>query len=201
MKYQMIRQQLKTGDILLFSGKGAISNGIKFFTLSKWSHVGMVYKVDDGDIIFCWESTTLTNVSDAETGKRTKGVQLVVLSERIEACLASSYEINLRQISAPLTFDMLNNLKEFRFEVSGRPYEKDKLELIKSAYDSWLGHNTEDLSSLFCSELIAEAYQKMGLLTEENPSNEYTPKDFSQEKNLKLQYGYNLGNEIVIDGL
>lgn len=201
MKYEMIRQQLKTGDILLFSGKGVVSDGIKFFTISKWSHVGMVYKVDDGDIIFCWESTTLTDVSDAETGKRTKGVQLTVLSERIEACLASSYEINLRQISAPLTDNMLMSLKKFRSDVSGRPYEKNKIELLKSVYNSWLGKNTEDLSSLFCSELIAEAYQQMGLLTEEEPSNEYTPKDFSQEKSLKLQQGYSLGNEIVIDGL
>jgi hypothetical protein len=44
---------------------------------------------------------------------------------------------------------------------------------------AYLGINKEDLSSLFCSELVAEAYQKMGLLTEQLPSNEYIPKDFS----------------------
>ena len=57
MKYQDIRSQLKTGDILLFSGKGGISEGIKFFTLSKWSHVGMVYKfeseLDPKGSVFC----------------------------------------------------------------------------------------------------------------------------------------------------
>ena len=47
MNYQELRSDLKTGDILLFSGKGGISDGIKFFTLSKYSHVAMVYRFDD----------------------------------------------------------------------------------------------------------------------------------------------------------
>ena len=47
------------------------------------------------------------------------------------------------------------------------------------------------MSSLFCSELLAEAYQRMLLLSEDMPSNEYTPADWSEEKgvvdNLLLQ--------------
>lgn len=47
-------------------------------------------------------------------------------------------------------------------------------------------------------KLVAEAYQKMGLLNEEIPSNEYIPKDFSNEKHLNLELGYQLQNEIAI---
>jgi hypothetical protein len=86
-------------------------------------------------------------------------------------------------------------------DLLNRPYEKDKLELIKAAYDGPLGHNEEDLSSLFCSELVAEAYQKMGLLREPPkglPSNEYTPKDFSEKKGLVLEKGASLSKEIPI---
>jgi hypothetical protein len=57
------------------------------------------------------------------------------------------------------------------------------------------------LSSLFCSELVAEVYQKMGLLTEKLPSNEYIPKDFSTEKSLSLELGYSLQKEIAIHAL
>ncbi len=205
MRYETIRDQLKTGDVLLFSGKGGISEGIKFFTLSKWSHVGMVYRLEDPhDVkgtVFCWESTTLNDLADVDSGKLTQGVQRVELSERLERCFAKDYEISVRQLSQPLTDHMLKALNDFRHEVSGRPYERHKIELIKSAYDLVLGANKEDLSSLFCSELLAEAYQRMGLLTEEKPSNEYTPKDFSQDKRLTLQQGYSLGSEIVIYGL
>ena len=209
MKYDDLRDTLKTGDILLFGGKGAISDGIKLFTLSKWSHVGMVYRINDdekdNDIVFCWESTTLANINDAETGKLTKGVQLVILSERLERCFAKGYEISHRSLNKNITDDMLRSLKNFRKEVSGRPYEKNKLELIKAAYDGWLGDNKENLSSLFCSELVAEAYQRMGLLPEVGsahkvkPSNEYTPADFSVEKRLSLLNDYSLGQEIMID--
>ncbi len=33
-------------------------------------------------------------------------------------------------------------------------------------------------NSFFCSQLIAEAYQRMGLLSRELPSNAYLPVDF-----------------------
>lgn len=205
MNYSAVRSELKTGDLLLFSGKGGISAGIKFFTISKWSHVGMVYKfespLDPKGSIFCWESTTLSNVEDAETGKLTKGVQRVELSERIEKCFSKGYEISVRPLSNPLTDEMLIQLNSFRHMVSGRPYEKNIIELLKSAYDGFLGENQEDLSSLFCSELVAEAYQRMGLLKDKPGSNEYTPKDFSADRNLSLELGYKLGNEIAITAL
>lgn len=205
MKYADIRSQLKTGDILLFSGKGGISEGIKFFTVSKWSHVGMVYRFSDPldakGSVFCWESTTLSNLADADTSKLTKGVQRVELSERLERCFAAGYEISVRQLSKPLDENMIRALNDFRHEVSGRPYEKDKIELLKSAYDGIFGENKEDLSSLFCSELVAEAYQRMGLLTEKKPSNEYTPKDFSSGKTLSLELGHSLSNETAITAL
>jgi len=205
MKYEDIRSDLKTGDILLFSGKGGISDGIKFFTLSKYSHVGMVYKLEDPfdpkGSLFCWESTTLNDLKDADSGKLTKGVQRVELSERLERCFAKGYEISVRQLSNPLTDTMVRALNQFRHDVSGRPYETNKIELLKSAYDGLFGDNKEDLSSLFCSELVAEAYQKMGLLTEQLPSNEYIPKDFSEERTLSLELGYNLHREIDIHAL
>ncbi|EFL51574.1 conserved hypothetical protein [Solidesulfovibrio fructosivorans JJ]] len=205
MQYQGVRERLKTGDILLFSGKSRISEGIKFFSKSKWSHVGMVYRfcspLDPQGSVFCWEATTLCNVKDADTGKLTKGVQRVELSERLERCFAQGYEIAVRPLSKPLEDDMVFALNAFRHEVSGRPYEKHLIELIKSLYDGFFGENKEDLSSLFCSELVAECYQRMGLLPEAPGSNEYTPKDFSCEKGLCLGRGYGLEYEIEIDSL
>lgn len=192
--YSEIRDSLKTGDIVLFSGKGGISAGIKWFTFSQWSHVGMVVKSELG--IMLWESTTLTNIADAETGKETKGVQLVALSERLKKYQG---EVAVRRLSHDVGATAMVKLAELRNKVRGRPYEKSKLELIKSAYDLVSGHNQEDLSSLFCSELVAEAYQCMGLLGEQKGSNEYTPKDFSEKARLTLLVG-DLGPEIPITG-
>ena len=65
---------------------------------------------------------------------------------------------------------------------------------------SFLRNDKEDLSSLFCSELVAEAYQHMGVLDPKKSSSEYTPDDFSsaRDSNLELKTG-RFGPEIYVD--
>lgn len=193
--YEAIRDELKTGDIVLFSGKGLISAGIKWSTSSRWSHVGMILRLPEYDFITIWESTTLSSIVDLDTNSARKGVQLVPLSARVndyDGAIAIRKLTGAAQIS-----DNVKALMQFRREVAGRPYEKSELELIKSAYDGPFGKNKEDLSSLFCSELVAEAYQRMGLVTYAKASNEYTPADFSEKNQLALISG-SLGEELII---
>jgi len=100
---------------------------------------------------------------------------LVPLSSRLATYKG---EVGIRRIGKPLTMDQLTALRLFRHEIKNRPYEKDYIELIKSVYDGPFGQNTQYLTSLFCSELFAEACIRMMLITDEEPSNEYTPADF-----------------------
>ena len=101
---------------------------------------------------------------------------------------------------------MYKQLLDFRKEVQGRPYEKNKMELILSAMDfqeeylSFLRNKKEDLSSLFCSELVAEAYKRMGLLSDKLLSNEYTPDDFASGSNKtdSLEFG-KLEKEVYVE--
>jgi hypothetical protein len=198
--YRAIRDSLKTGDIVFFSGKGAIPSIIKLFSGGKWSHVGMVLRLEEfDDIVLIWESTASIKVSDLETYTATKGVQLVALCQRVRTY---NGEINVRQLNKPVTPEMLCKLAACRKALCSKPYEKSEMELLKAVYDRIGGASSgEDLSSLFCSELIAEAYQVMGLLPEYPeglPSNEYTPMDFSSHRKLELKQGYALGPEIAI---
>lgn len=50
-EYDSRRDKIKTGDIVLFSGEGRISTGIKWFTKSRWSHVGMVLNLEQYDSV------------------------------------------------------------------------------------------------------------------------------------------------------
>ena len=50
------------------------------------------------------------------------------------------------------------------------------------------------MSSVFCSELVAEALQRLGVLYEHNedggyPSNEYTPADFGKDDIMGIKQG------------
>jgi hypothetical protein len=194
--YYDLRPRLKTGDLLLFSGKGAVSGLIKRFTASKWSHVALVLRVPQFDSVFCWESTTLSNVPDVESGVCRKGVQLVGLRERLETYQGDS--VVYRPLLGVLLNDQhLKTLAAFRSEVAGRPYEQSELELLRAAWDGVGGANkTADLSSLFCSELVAETYQRLGLLRNIPPSNEYTPADFAGD--LPLLLGASLGQAVPL---
>jgi len=194
--YTAIRNELKTGDLVLFSGKGAFSDIIKYGTLSKWSHIGMILRIPEYDFLTVWESTTLSDVVDLESGTPRKGVQLVPLSDRVQKY---SGDISVRKLQgAELPVNSLEDLMELRKELKGKRYERSKMELFRSAYDGPFGHNSEDLSSLFCSELVAEAYQRLSLVTEEKPSNEYTPADFSEKRMKQLQGDFFLSEEITL---
>ena len=88
----------------------------------------------------------------------------------------------------------------------GKAYEKNLVQMALSAIkpdDSffWIFQNThEDLSSLFCSELVAAAYQRMNLIKEGRPSNTYTPDDFSSSRDgAILAEGVELTEEVYIE--
>lgn len=198
--YEEIRPQLGTGDIVLFSGRSQVSECIKLFTSCKWSHVGMVMRLNRklfrSDTLFLWESTTLSDLEDVIDGRAKRGVQMVLLHDRIRTYHG---DVAIRRLSNAPSDATLLPLRE---SLRNRPYEESKLQLIRAAHDGPLSHTQqEDLSSLFCSELVAEAYQHLGLLQEPPaglPSNEYTPRDFSSAGRIKLERGASLGPEIPV---
>ena len=148
---------------------------------------------------------------DIETGKVTQGVELIPLKQKIFSGWYNRVAIRQLIVSDSERVKMTEHLLQFKKELGERPYEKKKLQLIRSALDfhqdyfTFLKNEEEDLSSLFCSELVAAAYQRMGLLEfdktsdDYKTSNEYTPDDFTsrRDKRLRLRYG-KLEKEIYI---
>ena len=191
--YNEIRHHLKTGDLVFFSGKGFVSNMIKLVTRSKWSHVGIVLNHIEFDHVMLWESTTLSNIPDSETHQKTKGVQLVTLSNRLEVY---DGDVMIKRLNRPVQ-DANLILARLRKEFKNVDYEQSELELVKSALDlTNLDKNEEDFSSIFCSELVAKAYKELGLFPGDIVSNEWTPADFARVSNLLN--GYNLSDDILL---
>ncbi len=183
MNYEEIAPTLNTGDVVLFGfgGKGPISNTIKRFTFSMWSHVGMVLRSEDIGLNLMIESTTLSNVRDIDSGDFREGVQVVSLIDRLNLYTG---DVGFRRMeNVARTREMIAVIVGLRREFRGREYEQSKLELIRSVYDGPFGSNVEDLSSLFCSELVAEMWQSIGWLPQDPPSNEYNPANFAGDGN------------------
>jgi len=171
------RDGLKTGDTLLYSGRGPASLTIQIGTGCKWSHIGTIIR-DDLDIVMSWESTMLVKQPSLDSGIIESGVMLLDLGRRIREY---DGEIAVRRLHAPLTVAEIAIMMEMRHEFHQVAYEKKIIELVKSAYDGPFGANIEDLSTLFCSEMWAAFYKRINLLPEKKPSNEYTPEDGSRD--------------------
>ena len=186
--YDKIRDTLHTGDLVLFEGTSLFSRIIQRASGSQWSHVGMVMRLPEYDYLALYESTNSRGLRDLGSGVPTRGVQLVPLSDRLQQYAGRVAVRNL--VDAGLIAEDFRALTDLRKELRGRPYEESALELIHAAHDFPGEVTEEDLSSLFCSELVAEAYQRLGLLTDRKPSNEYTPGDFGDRAGLQLERGY-----------
>ena len=194
MRSSINTSELNTGDIVLFSGVDAYSRLVKVGTSSKWSHVGLILNTPHHDFLTMWESSIREDTLDVEAGLHRIGVRLVSFHDRVKAFEG---EISIRRLQGGvLSEESLGALVQFREELRGRDYERNKFELLRASNERAFRNKEEDLSSLFCSELVAEAYQRLGLLTEEKPSNDYAPKDFSHGRMQSLQGEFYLSEEI-----
>ncbi len=199
--YEEIRDKIRTGDIILFSGKSIVSHLIRMFTKSKWSHVSMALRMPEYDVVFIWEPTSLLSLKDAIDGKAKYGAKLELLSERLRMYDGEVAIRHLIGIDLDIDPETRKKLMELRKEIRSRPYKEDLIKFMKLAYNGPWGNNVEDLPSLFCGELVAEAYQRVGLLPEPPEgmsANEYTPKDFSEQKTLNLLRDASLSIELPI---
>ena len=188
--------ELKTGDIVLFSGLDHYSRLVRAGTKSKWSHVGLVFESPAHDFLTLWESSIREDTLDVELAEHRVGVRLVSLYDRVKAFEG---EISIRRLQGEaITDKKLRCLLALQDELRGRAYERNKFELIRAANKRAFCNRAEDLSSVFCSELVAEAYQRLGLLSEEKPSNDYAPVDFSYERMRNLQGSFYLSEELQL---
>ena len=178
--YEKVRNKMKFGDVISFSGKGDISNIIKWKTNSDISHVGMVLESEFVGIekrIVLIESTSLVNLPDIRTKELIKGVQQQHLSQRLDSYDGQAYYHELR---AELTSDQKVAMYMWLFKKHAQRTPYDSVQALGSALDlldAFGMENKPDFSSLFCSEMVAKAFKVADLLDYDYNPSEATPAD------------------------
>lgn len=185
------------GDIVLFSGESQTSNLVTFFTGSRWSHIGIIYRpVGSPPLLFesvKTEDKGSRNV-DVRTGRVEVGVRLVDLRYTLETfkghavamrtfCLPASFmdnEQRAQQFYTHMLKAMETSVKQYR----GRPYETDIMNFVLARY-VFISIKEESKKALFCSELVALCLMKAHLLPHEHSSIQFIPEDFSAEGTYK----------------
>ncbi|WP_440904346.1 YiiX/YebB-like N1pC/P60 family cysteine hydrolase [Catenovulum sp. SX2] len=165
---------LNNGDLIFFSGKDYISRTIKVVQFCQWSHVAMVIRPQ------CYNYEPIILESSGKMGS----VIMTPLSDRM---ISYRGKIGVRHLKGvEFSDDDMYQLKLAQFHFIDRQFETRKLEMLRACF-KWLNNKEENLDTVFCSELVAELYQVMGLLTEEHNSNNFTPRSFA--RNVPLDKG------------
>ena len=178
---------LRTGDIVLFSGKCLVSRIIRFLSKSKWSHVGMIIIDPKYDYPLIYEATK-SNDTICLDANRVSGVQLTPLYERVHNYNGS---VGIRKLKGvDLSDESLYSLYLFKTFMIGIAFEDSFITFLAAIYPLPYGERYGDARKVYCSELIAQCYMEMGLLTRLPPSNKYAPSFFDETKENKLLKGY-----------
>lgn len=164
--------RMEVGDIILFDSSRLLMQGTKLATRSPWDHAALVVKKRNKPGLRLFEATM-------------DGVQVFNLTRRLQFYVKDT-KIALRRLHVERTEEMMEALYEFIEQVKGRPYKKNPFQLIK-ALAKFNAHDNQ--GSIFCSQLVAAAYQMMGLLSMDEPANNYLPVDLASLKLLKGSLG------------
>jgi len=180
--YEQHRPSIKTGDVLAFSGNAGFSKFIRWSTGSIYSHVGIVLNTNlgggFGDSVLVIESRTETIGTDAAGVKLLKGVQLQWLSKRI---LMYDGAVWLLPLKKPLPEEGKHKMQAWLRETNNKITPYDSVQLMGAGLDLFdrmkLSYSSEDLSTLFCSELVTKALQIAGVVDASLSPSEQTPRD------------------------
>eukprot|EP00899_Mesostigma_viride_P003093 jgi/Mesvir1/12785/Mv22838-RA.1 len=119
---------LDSGDIVLFNRScmamppygAVICAGAKLLSNSKWDHLGIVIRRENGDL-YLLEATV-------------SGVKSRPLADRLRH--SKSHEIAVRRLDCLRTVDFRARLLEFERAVVGAPYERSSMQLLRAIVDT-----------------------------------------------------------------
>ena len=183
--------ELTVWGIGLLAGDDITSGFIRKVTDSSWSHVALILK-DQTNSKYCFESTG--NYDAIMHHGMLPQVQIsrwdLALKNYSGVVAQREFTLSIRKENNPETVGKLVR------SLIGRSYETNLISLIEAINSK---NKKADLSSLFCSELVAMVLQNLGYLDNTKLSDNYLPCDFSTEVHVFMN-GAVVGDEILLKG-
>jgi len=185
-----------TGDIWLFRGRSLADRAIQTVTNSPVNHVGMVVALDDLPPLL-WHAELGRSLPDVWTGERQRGVQLHLLADAVRVW-GERYGQRAwtRRLEGEVQREHEDRLMEVIDRYDGRPFPTS-LGLARR----WLNgriRRSSSLETVYCAELVATTYQRMGLLPAGRPASWYDPGRFWSGDRIELVPPFALGGEVAV---
>jgi len=179
--YAELRQEIRSGDILLCSGTSIFSNLIQQATQSVWSHVAFILRLDVIDRIMILESV------------ESIGVRAVTLSSYVQDYdgTGKAYPGHL-MIARHKHFnqDHISNLSKYAVDLLGHPYNKQEILRIAARISMNNTNVSPQLDTLkqpefICSEYAYTCFQSVGIHINYDPKGFIAPADFARCPEVK----------------
>ncbi|GAA2077575.1 hypothetical protein [Actinomadura alba] len=191
----------RTGDVWLFRGRAAADRAIQMTTNSPVNHVGMSVVIDDLPPLM-WHAELGRSLPDLWSGSHHRGAQLHDLREAV-LVWANRYGQRawLRQLDRPVSREMENAVLRTIARLDGTPFPSTArlaARWARGRVPVKRRPGDRDLETAYCAEVVALAYQAMGLLPGERRPSWYDPGRFWSGDDLDLSGGAGLGGEIAV---
>jgi hypothetical protein len=174
----------RTGDIWLFRGRKVADHAIRLATNSPVNHVAMAVVIDDLPPLL-WHTELGRSLDDVWSGDQHRGAQLNLLADALPLWIERyGQRAYLRELDATITDEMEDELLRVIHHLDGRPFPR-----TARLARYWLAGRVRKQVSLdvvYCAELIAITYHRMGLLGRERPANWFDPGRFWSGDRLEL---------------
>jgi len=188
----------RTGDVWLFRGRSAADRAIRVVTNSQVNHVAMVVALDDLPPLL-WHTELGQSIESVWSGDRHRGAQLNRLDEALVVWTRKYRQLAfVRQFDGAISRETEDALLRVVAEYEGRPFPRTRRLVGK-----WLSGRLRREASeqaVYCAELLAITYTRMGLLDTRAPANWFDPGRFWSGDRLDLTGGASLSPEIAITG-
>lgn len=185
--YTKLEKEIKTGDVIAFSGSGLLSRIIEFFTFSKYSHVGMAVWIQDKFKktyhLYIAESSISSTATDI-SGEKREGMQIVPFKERMELTNSKVWHVKLLN---PLSRKEQSKMKKFLLDCHEKKIGYDTDQAISAGLHlpNFINNilyklhlkKKNDFTSLFCAEVIGASLFEAGRLPDRIDDSLFRPVD------------------------
>lgn len=188
--HEGILDSLKTGDLVLLAPAPPAPWLPGWLGGRRWKHVALVIRDDQSEPMI---------LETAPAGAASSGVRLRRLVKRLAT---HSGRISVRRLNRALSSAQCERLDAWRREIEGRQRRRSLMDLMGAGEDGWLAGEPAALGTPLPGELVAEAFQRIGLLDGPGrglPARAYTPQRFAEREDLRLKQGYELRPEVRLD--
>jgi hypothetical protein len=186
-----------TGDIWLFRGRSFADRAIQAFTNAPVNHVGMAVAIDDLPPLL-WHAELGRSLPDVWSGERQRGVQLHLLADAVRTWDERyGQKAWVRHLEGTITRRHEDRLMEVIERFDGRPFPTT-FGVARQWVTGRVRRRESSREAIYCAELVATAYQHMGLLPSRRPASWYDPGRFWSGDRIELVPPFALSGEVPV---